>query len=254
MKTKTFAVAFLMLFALGACNSQNKKNPDAAHGSQNSLDWAGAYYGMLPCADCEGIETVVTINNDNTYLLQTRYVGKDEQVFETSGTFSWDKKGANITLEGIKDAPSKYQVGENKLIQLNMKGKKIKGDLADKYVLTKQQPQLTERYWKLIELNENPVESKISGREAHIILRNEGNIVNGNGGCNSLRGTYSLDGEKITLSQMIMTMMACPNMEAEHEFTQALGKVVKYTLVGDNLILLDADAKPLAKFEVVYLR
>ena len=71
-------------------------------------------------------------------------------------------------------------------------------------VLTEAQAQaeLTESYWKLIELNGNAVEAKEGGKEAHIILRKEGNRVNGNGGCNNLMGTYSINGEKINFSQI----------------------------------------------------
>ena len=114
------------------------------------------------------------------------------------------------------------------------------------------QVKLIESYWKLIELNGNAVETKEGGKEAHIILREEGNRVNGNGGCNNLMGTYSIDGEKIKFSQMAMSMMACAGMDKESEFTQALGKVEKYTLTGKNLIFFDVDSKSLAKFEVVY--
>jgi hypothetical protein len=37
----------------------------------------------------------------------------------------------------MKGRPSKYKVGENRLIQLDMQGKPITGALADKFVLKK---------------------------------------------------------------------------------------------------------------------
>ncbi len=39
------------------------------HTSQNSLDWAGVYEGVLPCADCPGIQTRLTLSRDETYEL-----------------------------------------------------------------------------------------------------------------------------------------------------------------------------------------
>jgi len=40
-------------------------------------------------------------------------------------------------LGKIENAPSKYLAGENKLIQLDMIGKRVEGSFAAKYVLKK---------------------------------------------------------------------------------------------------------------------
>jgi len=112
--------------------------PTTSDNSQNSLDWQGTYKGVTPCADCEGIETEIILNLDLTYVMKTKYLGKgDGKVFEEKGSFVWDKSGANIALEGGKGGPSQYKVGENQLIQLDMEGNPITGDLADKFVLRK---------------------------------------------------------------------------------------------------------------------
>lgn len=109
------------------------------HNSQNALDWPGIYKGITPCADCEGIETRISLNKELTFVIQTKYLGKgDGQVFEERGNFTWDKTGGIISLAGLKGKPSQYKVGENKLTQLDMEGKTITGQLADKYVLTKE--------------------------------------------------------------------------------------------------------------------
>lgn len=112
--------------------------PTNSDNSQNSLDWTGTYKGVTPCADCEGIETEIVLKNDLTYTIKTKYLGKGNgKVFQEKGNFVWDKTGGIITLKGIKGSPSLYKVGENRLIQLDMEGKVIIGDLAEKYVLTK---------------------------------------------------------------------------------------------------------------------
>ncbi|HWS59575.1 MAG TPA: copper resistance protein NlpE [Flavobacterium sp.] len=112
--------------------------PVDSHNSQNSLDWQGTYKGVTPCADCEGIETEIVLNTDLTFTLKTKYLGKGNgKIFQEAGSFVWDKTGGIISLEGLKGRPSQYKVGENRLIQLDMKGNVITGDLAEKYVLTK---------------------------------------------------------------------------------------------------------------------
>ena len=114
------------------------ETPANSDNSQNSLDWQGTYKGVTPCADCEGIETEMVLNADLTFTLKTKYLGKgDGKIFQEVGSFVWDKAGGIISLEGLKGRPSQYKVGENQLIQLDMEGNTITGDLAEKYVLTK---------------------------------------------------------------------------------------------------------------------
>ncbi|QNK61181.1 copper resistance protein NlpE N-terminal domain-containing protein [Pedobacter sp. PAMC26386] len=122
---------------MGRVKSDTSKMVDE-HNSMNSLDWEGTYKGVVPCADCEGIETTIVLGNELTYSLKTKYLGKsDAKVFEEKGKFSWNKDGQVITLDGIKDAPNKYFVGENTITQLDMEGKNITGDLAAHYILKK---------------------------------------------------------------------------------------------------------------------
>ncbi|MDT3296868.1 copper resistance protein NlpE [Shewanella sp. SP2S2-6] len=103
--------------------------------SQNSLDWAGSYEGVLPCASCEGIQTLITIQSDNSFVQETVYLGKDEKILKLMGKAAWDEKGQKITLED----GTQYLVGENQLIMLDTEGQRITGDLAANYVLKKKQ-------------------------------------------------------------------------------------------------------------------
>ncbi|MDR0560602.1 MAG: copper resistance protein NlpE [Prevotellaceae bacterium] len=109
---------------------------DAAHNSRNSLDWNGVYTGTVPCADCPGINVMITLNLDETYQISYQYIDRDKTPIVVSGKFKWDKSGGSVTLD-CKDYPSRYMVGENMLFQLDMEGKMITGEHADKYVLTK---------------------------------------------------------------------------------------------------------------------
>lgn len=108
------------------------------HNANNSLDYAGTYKGVLPCADCDGIETELTLDYQGNYVKKTKFLGKEESAAqEEKGTFTWDESGSTITLTGITGMPNQYFVGENQLFQLDMSGKMITGDQADKYILVK---------------------------------------------------------------------------------------------------------------------
>ena len=116
---------------------------------------------------------------------------------------------------------------------------------------------ITEKYWKLVEINGKPVILDEASKGAFIILKNVENRVNGSGGCNTLTGTYQLDAavQRIKFLQMVSTMMACLNMDVENELKRVLETADSYALSpdGKNLFLNRARMAPLAKFEVVYL-
>ncbi|SFM12913.1 NlpE N-terminal domain-containing protein [Nitrosomonas nitrosa] len=109
----------------------------SGHVSVNSLDWQGRYTSVLPCADCPGIVTLLTLDLDQSYRLSKYYLGKDDKLFEQRGVFIWEEKGSVIHLQNSPDGPDRYQVGENILFQLDKQGKRISGDLAEHYILHK---------------------------------------------------------------------------------------------------------------------
>ncbi|MCA6438755.1 MAG: META domain-containing protein [Sediminibacterium sp.] len=115
---------------------------------------------------------------------------------------------------------------------------------------------ITEKYWKLIQLNGKPITVSAKGKEPHIILKKEGNKVNGSGGCNSFMGSYALkEGGRIQFSQMASTLMACIHDDGtEAAFLKALSKADSYFIKGDTLQLNRAKMSPLAVFKAVYLK
>ncbi len=115
---------------------------------------------------------------------------------------------------------------------------------------------LTETYWRLIELQGEPIVTKEGQKkEMYLIIKKDGNIVNGHSGCNSFRGTYTLKEEnRLSFSQLAGTLMACINMEKETVFMEVLRTVDNYAIKGKILSLNKARMAPLAKFEAVYLK
>lgn len=103
--------------------------------SENALDWNGTYEATVPCADCPGIKTSLTLNNDKTFSITEEYIDRNSKN-QDKGSFTWDTTGSIITLKG-KTANYKYKVGENILIQLDMEGKEIDGPNKDLYVFKK---------------------------------------------------------------------------------------------------------------------
>lgn len=258
MKTHSvFLVATIAILVMGGCTSPatrtNVLDSDPVHNARASLDWAGAYRGVLPCADCSGIETVVILADDGTYRSQSKYLDKDNDTFSEQGRFIWNEAGNTITFSGA--APVQYFVGENRLTRLALDGARITGPLAAHYVLTKLADGVTGKYWKLVELRGRPV--SVLEREPHFVLEVEEGRMHGFGGCNTFTGSYSLDEgvSRIRFSKVASTMKAClSGMEVERAFHDVLRTVDNYSLNGDRLALNRARMAPLARFEAVYLR
>ncbi|WP_438928431.1 copper resistance protein NlpE [Sphingobacterium lactis] len=142
----------IALMSFGACTSNANKQleskdsvettaldsqvTDTVHTSQNSLDWNGTYKGVIPCADCPGIETTVVLNPDLTFTYTGVYQERDTKV-EDTGKFMWHNNGSVVHLMG-KNVNMKLKVGENQLISLDQEGNPIEGPLKDHYILTKE--------------------------------------------------------------------------------------------------------------------
>ena len=251
MKTQNLIlILFMAFFGFISCKSTKKTQTSefktTADNSMTSIDWAGIYQGVLPCADCEGIKTQIVLQNDLSYVLETSYIGKNEKVFKTQGTFKWDENGSKITLDN--ENKQIYQVGENRIFHLDKDGNRITGDLADKYIMEKENIELTGKYWKLIGLNGKPVEP--GEREAFLKIETEENRVHGNSSCNRFNGKYELlEGNRIKFSPFAMTKMACIGNNIEGEFMQIFEKTTSYSLTSNELIFQDENEKTLAKFE-----
>ena len=78
-------------------------------------------------------------------------------------------------------------------------------------------------------------------------MRFEAGRVSGFSGCNRLVGSYTVEGDIVTLSQLAGTMMACPEpaMALESAFRAALGGPLRFSIDGGRLSLKPASGEPL---------
>ncbi|MCL1938425.1 MAG: META domain-containing protein [Candidatus Azobacteroides sp.] len=131
---------------------------------------------------------------------------------------------------------------------------KANAELAENIDSTLIANELTDKYWKLVELMNEPVTYPEGyPKEAHIAFKSDGSTY-GNSGCNSFFGKYILENtDRIRFSQMAATQMTCIDMSIETKLLQALETTDSYSLKGDTLILYRAGMPPLARFEAVYM-
>lgn len=245
----------VILFTSVSCNSNKSKIYQEAevidgHNAQNSLDWAGRYIGSLPCADCEAIETTLTLNKDQSYVLTTRYVGKEEEADLTySGSFVWD--GSLVKLEGIpKNArPNIFKVEENRVRQLDMDGQIIVGEIGSSYLLQKVGNTMVEdKRWQIIELNGKKIDGT---KESHyIILNSNTGKMEASVGCNRMSHIYKITNEfEIKIELGISTKMACPD-GLEQNFLEVIQLADNISTDGNMLSFNKGRMAPLVRFKL----
>ncbi len=246
---------FSSVLIFSACN--NKANPVSntafvdEHTAQNSLDWSGQYYGVLPCADCEGIETILTLNQDYTFILTSKYLTtQPSDVVTEKGKFSW--KNNNIILEGIKGVDSfpSFKVEEQQVKYLDSEGNVIDGKLAHFYILKKMgNPVIEDKKWKLVEFNGQPINGTA---ETHfLIFHSDQGIAATKVNCNSIQMFYRITHElAIHFEQGMTTLMACPD-NLENEYLKMLLTVDNLSVGEYRLTLNKGRMAPLAVFELV---
>jgi YD repeat-containing protein len=261
MKLQAYLYIALAFLTIASCSSDHNgtkggktdapgENLPIADNSQTSLDWAGTYEGTIPCADCSGISTTLTLNQDNTFRKSEIYQGKSTKAFMTEGTFSWDEDGQRITTTSTNGDKQQYFVGENVLFHLDKDGQRIEGNLASLYRLARRlnDPLLEGHRWVLTEVMG---EAYTKDEKAFIRFDAETFRMEGNNGCNAFSGKYRIQpGQRLSISTVASTLMACPDPKWPEGFMEALQKVDNYTVSENQLSMSKAKTAPLIRFEI----
>ena len=88
--------------------------PEEAAKAEAPKKHVGELSGKLPCADCPGIETKLTLNEDGSFLLDETYLEKKDGQFNAKGSYEVSADGAFVTLkEEGNDKPRVFLVEED---------------------------------------------------------------------------------------------------------------------------------------------
>ncbi|MGJ0430151.1 copper resistance protein NlpE [Methylobacter sp.] len=108
---------------------------------QNHIDeskvFRGVFYGYLPCDDCSGVKTTLSLKQNNNYLLVTQYARESSREYYEKGKYSWDNENQTVVLTPKKGGTKtrRYHIeDEGTLIEFNEDGTKRTQD-ADDYAL-----------------------------------------------------------------------------------------------------------------------
>jgi uncharacterized lipoprotein NlpE involved in copper resistance/heat shock protein HslJ len=219
-----------------------------SHISRNSLDWAGVYEGVLPCADCPGIKTRLTLGGDGTFERQTLYLDRETVPRTELGQFTWQASGNVISLDA-NGGGQQYAVGEGRLILLNRDGTHPDPQASNRVLarVAKQTPAggdlsqtLENHRWTLvsatdIENRRNDILFPVA--DSPFVFSFSGAALNARGSCNTLRGSYQINAAgQLNIGRMAATMMACDpaSMKADTALAALLAQPLRIDLVEDD--------------------
>lgn len=237
------------LVGVGCKPTPTPPTPQAsgADTSATSLDWHGAYEGVVPWVGGMEYRTRLTLRPDHSYTLELTQLGEGQGTAVTEGSFAWASDGSTVFLNDVTEGPNRYFLGEGFMAQLDLEGQRITGELAERYVLKKVPTSpLAGTRWQLVELNAQAV---TADPPLTLQFSEQADTVSGHSGCNTFRGGVAWqDHERWALGPLASTRMACPDMGLELRYLEALQESDSYHLEGDTLKLFRARMAPLAVF------
>lgn len=135
--------ALLLLVCLAAAHPglADDKNASAPLPTMSNTVPVGAptalFVGELPCADCAGIETYLTLDQDGTAILTSRYLSDEPNMFTERGTWSVKDNLVNVALA---DDTRTFQPLSNDALMMVGPDGEASAALADAYTLKRATP------------------------------------------------------------------------------------------------------------------
>ena len=103
-----------------------------------SLDFHGIFYGYLPCTDCDGIKTTMSLKQKNNYLIVTQPARDSSREYYEKGKYDWNEATHTLTLTP-RNAPEEIRhyliQDEGTIVQLNSDGSPMPKELTEVYTL-----------------------------------------------------------------------------------------------------------------------
>jgi uncharacterized lipoprotein NlpE involved in copper resistance len=138
MKYFSSIVIALVLFS---CSTNKKKEVDTSNTLpvSQSKPVFGAYEGVFPCSDCEGIYYKLSLLEDSSFIKENIYLGKPYHSSVLEG--SWSLSGSKVTLYQEGEFASHYILDQGNLYAVDSRGKRI----SNEYRLKPLKPNQTQK-------------------------------------------------------------------------------------------------------------
>lgn len=124
-KTLLSAMAAFTLFALIGCNNRSDVDVIQPTRVAELTPMQQSWRGILPCADCEGIETSLFLEKDGTWVMNERYQGVREEPSSFASYGTWARTADKLVLTDSQGEKSYYRAKGDALEMLDREGNPI---------------------------------------------------------------------------------------------------------------------------------
>lgn len=131
-----YLMLYLVAATVGCTTSDISTEPVdvVPSGSRLPSSVLGTWRGVIPCADCPGINYNLSLNEDNTFEETMVYQERDVEPYTRSGT--WRITNGVLQLAGPDTLLTQFDLSvAGELNMLDSQGKRINTPLADRYSL-----------------------------------------------------------------------------------------------------------------------
>lgn len=119
------AMAVISLFTLMGCNNRAEVDTLSPAQAAELKPMPQSWRGVLPCADCEGIETSLFLEKDGTWVMNERYLGAREEPSSLASYGTWARTADKLVLTDSKGEKSYYRAKGDALEMLDREGNPI---------------------------------------------------------------------------------------------------------------------------------
>lgn len=126
MKILLLAAATMgMLLTLPGCNHRADAVALQPVKTPTFTPMQQSWRGVLPCADCEGIETSLFLEKDGTWVMNERYQGVRSEPSSFASYGVWARTADTLVLTDSKGEKAYYRPTGDKLEMMDREGKPI---------------------------------------------------------------------------------------------------------------------------------
>ncbi|VEC18254.1 copper homeostasis protein (lipoprotein nlpE) [Citrobacter portucalensis] len=118
-------VAACTLFSLIGCNNRTEVEVLQPTRAAELKPMQQSWRGILPCADCEGIETSLFLEKDGTWVMNERYQGVRDEPSSFASYGTWARTADKLVLTDSKGEKSYYRAKGEALEMLDREGNPI---------------------------------------------------------------------------------------------------------------------------------
>lgn len=121
---KKFVIAMLVTLSFGSLlGCQNHDSVPVAQKPETSVQ---QFKGVIPCADCEGIQVSLRLQQGGRYSLTEKYLGSDNVQMQQQGR--WSRTAEKLVLVSDRGEKRYFRPIESGFEMMDTQGNPIKSD------------------------------------------------------------------------------------------------------------------------------